>query len=226
MVNRKTVRRMCALTVAGLVAGGASAQINLDDFSLVEDNLWPIELNSIDSMFNATEFDGIGVGDLLTRRNTIGEFESADIVDIDEAEVGIFAGPGLLNYSSFAGAEGKLTLTYDGLTGTGLGQSLDGQDMVVISLDDYDGANDAMQVSVGVLFSDMSTADGSDMVSMTGAQDISIPIAFSGADVESITIMFEPDKGTDFRLDGISIVPEPAAAFLLALGGVLFARRA
>src|SRR5690606_28203122 len=94
------------------VGFAAAGTIGVDDFSAVE-HTWPETLTTPGTV-SVTEFDVGGTGPLGARRTTEITLESVDIDDVDEASLGIFAVPGLLNYSSSAGAVYMFMLFYDG----------------------------------------------------------------------------------------------------------------
>jgi len=167
--------------------------------------------------------------------------EDLGIDRLDELQVGVFASPGILSYSSSILADGKLELFYDGTTsGSPAGPSvgnlnvdLSGDAWIEIELLAFDLANgEPMDISITLADGD-STHVLLQSVTTFGRQDVIFRfVDFSEfgsldlSDIDSIAVNFDPGFGADFRVGEIRVaVPEPATLGLLLTGALFGLRR-
>lgn len=224
-----------ALTIC-TAAGTVQAGLIIDDFSETSSAAWPLARTTV-GVTNTTD-TGLTQAAGGTRKTFL-TYASGDVPGLDEVTADVFTSSGfsLLDYTSSTGADGSLTVRYDGLIAGGLTLDLSGQSDIRIDLAGYDApAGGSMTITV-TLISDWTGANQESvvltgLVTTAGAQSVligltSVPSSVDFTDINFIEITFDAPKGADFRVDLISTeVPEPATVALLGFGlGALLVRR-
>lgn len=223
-----TLRRIVtASLVAGvLVAGSASADIIIDDFSSVGDPTpWPIEINTLSSVhvYENGLSHVIGATRYSTVRATFLEEPGLDFV-----QAAIVPNFGMiLDYSSTAGARGDWNLLYDS-DGAGLSADFSSITDIVLAFSRFDFAEGQplpvlVTVSDGVNYAAMSHS-----LNTPGAQNMFFTLSnFPGigsvdlSSLQSIDVFLDPGVAVDFRLSQVFGVPAPGSIALLAAGTLL-----
>ena len=223
------MRRTLAVSVlAGLVAGSASADIIIDDFSSVGiPTPWPVLINTISSVdVLETGLTGvIGGARYSTVRATFLEELGLDFV-----QAAIVPNFGMiLDYSSTSGANGDWNLQYDA-NGAGLNANFSTINDIVLGFSRFDFANDQPLPVLVTLFDGANFATLSRSLTVPGPQGLHFEFAgFAGigsldlASIQSVGVFLDPALAADFRLSGITGVPAPGSLALLAVGSLALA---
>jgi hypothetical protein len=223
-------------TLAAPTAGRAA--IIVDDFTSAGTVAWPLSTTASTpgSGFGYTD---TGLPDVLGgRRATQIGYTTMDVPGFDtfRADLHHTTGLSFVDVSSTSGAQGTLYLAYGqpmaGAPAFGFTQSADTQALRVTFLA-YDAANDQPLTirttafhqndpthSFGVSLPDMP-------LSGPGAQTIDIPLADfwtnGGGTLDGFDFKFVGGKAADYRIDSITLVPEPTSAALFACGATILA---
>ena len=227
---------LVAVALCGVPAFGAA--ITIDNFSAATAS-WPLDQNTIGNP--EVENVGPGMGVLGgVRKTSISNFVPGG--GINHVEVGVFPAPapGFLDFAASVGTAGDLTLRYDadpnadGLA-PNLNFDLTASPTIEIVFSYFDYANDepldvAVTVRDGVGAVQMESQSLSQVVDFPTLYTMSFDFSTRAGtvdktDIDSIDVEFAPGAATDFRIQEIRAVPEPAAAALLALGTLFVVRR-
>lgn len=223
---------LAAFLVVGFslgMTGAARASVVIDTFSDVGvPSPWPVELGTVGSLppIFETGLSGVLGGERETRVfATDLQFPGLDVVDVAIAS-------GVADYATSAGATGIVSFNYSG--GDVLGADLSGEDFIRIELVAFDLANNIdMPVRVS-LFDGAVQAILQQFVVVPGAQtlvfnysDFANITKIDLSSIDRVAVSFSPGPATDFRIDEIIAIPEPATLCLLFVGAAaaLRARR-
>jgi hypothetical protein len=179
----------------------------------------------------------IGAGTSENVASVLGGTRETELLDVALAEtfdfiqLGVFASPGVFDYNSSVGADGKVRLTYDG--DGSLNEDLQMTPVVEVAVRQFDFAS-GLPLDVTVSLSD-------NLGQETLMQSVNAAVALPGQvlsfdfaplagslDLSQITeIVVDLDAGTggDFRIEEIRAVPEPAGLVFLLVGGLTIVRR-
>lgn len=152
-----------------------------------------------------------------------------DVPGLDNVVAQLFpTGGGFLDYNSSAGADGLLRLTYNGNQG-GANLDLTGLPFLDVSLSEVEvPTGEPMSVRLEVLKDVPERGQPTPppdfaqtlLVTSSGPQTLRFdlsPLA-DRSDLDIITLIFDPGRGGDFRLDAITAqAPEPTGFALLAV---------
>ena len=218
--------RLLAAGWLTLIATGSFAQasvIVIDSFTTVDTpNPWPAQQTALGNL-DVTE--GPALAGVLggTRKASILGQTFADL-GLDNVQATVFASPiGLLDWKSTSGADGQLTLLYEGDTPAGLQINFQNQAGIEIGFTLYDwagGLDMPVLVSIGA---GGNWATLTRWLSSPGAQTLQFDFSdFADIDdvnlsaIEQISISFDPQAGQDFRASFVStyFVPEPSSLAL------------
>lgn len=225
--------RVSAIRIASIACGmfvcAAHGASTIDNFSGTQNGANNVLTRTI--LGNVSTSENNVIGAIGLQRTTILTGELFVDSGIDVIQAGIYPTPGLLDYASSAGAEGKLTLLYPNSPGD-LNADFSADSFLRIRLTQYDFPT-GEPMNIRVTFEDGSDQPSrSQMVNSPGAQDVIFPFSIfpmglDFSDIQSIAIEFFPGQATDFRVDDIvTAVPEPTGlALLLCASATLTVRR-
>ena len=217
-------RLAAALSVCLAVTACASADTIIDHFTTKPTTNWPLTLTDTGST-SVLEIWGHSVPE--DARYTQLTAVAMDIPGVDRITTDIYPANSLLEYESSSGATGQLLLEYGtALPSGGSGMRLGlAPGTVNVRFLNYDFPSSQPLNLVLTGYSDTgSVAYGAKTIS-AGAQTVSFDLSsFQGA-IEGLELEIDAPAGADYRLDYISVVPEPATLSLLALGGLALLRR-
>ena len=217
-----------ASIACGVFASAALGASTIDSFSGTQNGANNVLTRTMIGTSSTTENNVVGAIGLQRTTQLTGEL----FVDsgIDVVQAGIFPTPGLLDYSSTAGAEGKLTLLYPNSPGD-LNADFSADTFLRIRLTQYDFPT-GEPMNIRVTFEDGADRPGrNQMVTTPGAQDVIFPFSIfptglDFSDIQSIAVEFFPGQATDFRVDDIvTNVPEPTGLGLLLCASAAFVIR-
>ena len=233
MKRQKKGLSATAVAVGALALGltaSANADILIDDFGAVADpNPWPISLSEIGT--EQVDELGLGAGTAGAARTTILETTFIDLDGLDEVNVTVAAGAGVLDFASTVGAAGNLSLIYDAGTGDlGMNMSNETDILIDFSLFDYPDGQ-ALDTTI-TLWDGTESADLTIALEAAGAQTVAFSLAdFNNigsldlSSINSIEVLFEGSLATDFRVTQIYTIPAPGALALLGVAGLAGSRR-
>lgn len=219
-------RAILVSVLSGLVAGVASADVIIDDFSSVGNPTpWPVIINTI-STVNVLETgltNVIGGSRYSTIRATFLDTPGLDFIQAAiEPNFGM-----ILDYSSTSGTIGDWNLRYDA---NGAGLNADFSDLGFIALDfgRFDYANGQPLPILVSLFDGTNFASLSRSLVSAGPQSLHFAFAdfdglgqFDLLHVQSVSVFLDPGLAADFRLNSITgVVPAPGSIALLAFGSL------
>jgi hypothetical protein len=226
---------IAAVGMLAILPAVGRAAIMVDDFTSANAGVWPLSTNT-PNPFGGFGNSESGLTDVLgNHRDEMVLSTTMDVPGYDTFRADLFHASGLsfVDVSSSAGAKGTLQLEYGVPNGSafGLGHSADTQAVRVTFLA-VDLANG------GPLRIDLLPFEGSGApvlppvyVTTPGAQSVDLPLDYfwyvGSQSLDGLWISFTGDKGADFRIDSISLVPEPgmAAGLAIAAGAMALRRR-
>ena len=207
------------------LAGSAFGAVIIDDFS---DTFaaWP---HALDVAGTQVLIDEGGIaGTIGDERRSQLFLATTDVPGLDSVSLAIDpSGTGLLDYSSTAGADGSLSLSYLDLVA-----DLSSELFISLDIVAYDAPGSApMPVTL-----DLVSVDGSATATLDasgGPEKLLFFFAglttsgnFDLSEISEISLAFDPGVAGDFRLNGIfADVPAPAALPLLAIAALTTRRR-
>lgn len=214
--------------LAGVVAGSASADIIIDDFSSVGNPTpWPVLISTISSV----DVLETGLSNVVggTRYSTI-RATYLEELGLDFVQAAIVPNFGMiLDYSSTSGAIGDWNLRYDA-NGSGLHADFTTIDDIVLDFGRFDFANSAPLPVLVTLFDGSNYATLSRSLVAPGPQGLHFEFAdFSGiglldlGQIQGVGVFLDPGLAADFRLSSITGVPAPGSLALLAFGSLAVA---
>lgn len=217
---------LIGLTLWALKA--ASGGLVIDSFDDANEGSWPITATTLFESIHVLDVNLPGV--LGGTRITSLFVQSLDVPGVDEVQLDIAAEDGVFDYASSVGLRGASSLVYRGESpAVGLNVELPADGIFRIDFADFDAAGALpMRVTVIVNLGRLPTPNLTRFLTKPGAQTLDFLIAdFPTIDqidltnVRNISVEFSPSPGTDFRVNQISVVPEPTTLCLLAVGGLL-----
>ncbi len=214
--------------LASVVAGTASADVIIDDFSSVGNPTpWPVLINTISSVhvFETGLTNVIGGARHSTVRATY-----LDEPGLDFVQAAIVPNFGMiLDYSSTSGAIGDWNLLYDA-NGAGLNANFTSIDDIILDFARFDFANGQPLPALVTLFDGSNVAVLSQSLIVQGPQALHFALTnFAGIDfldlahIQSVAVFLDPGLAADFRLSSITGVPAPGSLALLAVGSLAVA---
>jgi hypothetical protein len=223
-------------TLSAPTAGRAA--IIVDDFtSQTAPSAWPLTTTA-STPHSGFGFNDSGLADVLggKRAADIG-YTTMDVPGFDAFRADLFHAPGLsfVDVSSSSGAQGRFSLAYGlpyavGSAAFGLTQSADTKALRVTFLA-YDAANDQPLTIQTTAFHQIdpthsfSVSLPDTLLSAPGAQTVDIPLADfwtnGGGTLDGLEFFFVGGKAADYRIDSITLIPEPTSAALFACGATL-----
>lgn len=205
------------------LAATSHADIILDSFTETNTG-WPhsVSVNDL-TLIPVTESVSSVLGG--QRATALGQ-STMDFPNVDNAIAQIYnsgSSYSFLDYRSSVGAAATLELDY----GTGTPLNLTGVNALKVAFLNYDMGDAGPMHVVATLYGGATSAQYSANVTQVGAQDLTIPINFPAASVSRIVLDFVAPKGSDYRIDALSVtVPEPMSLGVLVVGSLaLMARR-
>lgn len=210
-------QRFCAL--AALVLAGpitARADIILDSFVERTGAAWPNTTTVTDPTLPTNTETSLSTV-LGNRRDSAVGQSTMSVSGFDSATADIYNqnGYSFLDYRSSVGAAATVELGY----GAGTSLNLPGINSLAISFLGYDAANAGPLHVEATLYHGASSQQYGVDLTLAGAQNLVLPITgYPAQSVDRIVLDFVAPKGTDFRIDTISVsVPEPASLALAAV---------
>ena len=215
---RFTRLRVCAVALA--FAGmslAARADVILDTFN-DRSSIWPLDTTVTDPTSVTTVPDSASHVPGGQRMVGIGT-SNMDFDGIDDATANIYYSLtySFLDYRSSVGAAATVELGY----GQSTPLNISGGNAIQIAFMAYDlPQSGQLQVKATVTQGANTPIQFTKSVTSGGAQTFNLPLTgYSYGKVDSVVLDFIAPKGTDYRIDSITVaVPEPAALGLLGLG--------
>ena len=211
------------LALAGMSLA-ARADVILDTFNDRGSSFWPRSTTVTDPSAVATVAESASHVAGGKRLEGIGT-SAMDVENFDAATVDInnSSGYSFLDYRSSVGAAATVELGY----GQSSALNLAGANALKIAFLNYDLAQSGpLVISAAVAHGANTPVHYSINVAAPGAQTVTLPLTGFSSSLDTVVLDFVAPKGTDYRIDSISVaVPEPAALALLALGLPLLLKR-
>lgn len=225
------VSRRRAVVVAGFglalatFAGQApAAPIVVDQFS-AKNAAYPL-VNSVDA--SITSVSDVGIAGTIGGTRKVQLLNGAyDADGFDNAAVNVYTTPpfSFLDYASSSGAQAQMLLQFgDSAGAAALNANATGNTSLQIDLLNFDapvGQNLNIQALIGSSNGGGVFGLPGVLVTTPGAQSVNLSLAGLSAatigDIDGIQVFFFAPKGGDYRIDTVSLVPEPS---MLGLAGI------
>jgi hypothetical protein len=227
--HRATVAGLALFAFSGIGSPVTAAPILIDGFTSKDPTRIPVFPQSV-NVDNAGSVSGTESGLAGTvggvRSSSLG-VATMDVDGFDSAAITVYNTVpfSFFDYNSTTGANATTALLYG--SGGALNLNATGQLFLTIDLMSYDAPSGLNLVIEGTV---SSSAGGgsfslpSALVNTPGAQSINLSLAALSAatlaDFDTITVRFVAPKSADFRLDTLSLTPEPSTAGALVIGAL------
>jgi hypothetical protein len=214
-------------------AGSASAAIvGVDDFS-AKNGVYPL-VNNVDG--STTSVTDVGVAGVVGGTRKVQLTNGAyDADGFDNAAVNVFTTPpfSFLDYASTSGPQAQMVLQYGDAAGAAaLNANATGNNSLQIQLLNFDapvGQNLNIQAVVNSSNGGGAFPLVGALVTTPGAQNVNLSLVGLSAatlgDIDGIQLFFTAPKGGDFRVDALSLVPEPSMLGLASIAGLALLKR-
>ncbi len=228
---KRTTYLVASFAFWGVVGAVQAGPVNVivDDFSDTTGSTFPLVRTVEDGPGTLVGTLESGLSGVLGgRRFTSIGAEVLEVPGLDSLTVDLFntGGQSVLDFSSTSGVQGRMQLIY----GFTLNADLSSLSSVEIALTNFDAPLTGTMMVEATLSS--GTTDRVLPVAAVvtpGAQTVSFDITSLTpsflSDVDTFTFDFRAPKGADFRVDGITVVPEPMTLMFLAVGASWIAVR-
>lgn len=235
----RTKAMWVAVAAVGLVStGAAQAALVVDDFTQTSESAaYPLVQRTV----NTGSPTSAGIDSPLALTSTVGgarevtlELMSSRRPPADRVEADVYTDPGLLDFSSSAGAAGRVSVNY-GVASRDISElNLDLSQMtaVVVDFAAFDLASGTpLQVYALLFMGEVISATPTMTLTSSFVDNTQVLLSILAIhpvlrqDVDGIRLVFTGGVGTDFQVDTITVIPEPAALGLLAPAALALGRR-